>query len=90
MAQKNWEDVFQKKEIPDEMEEVKTKEGILLSEVLVKNKILSSKSEFRRLIEEGAVTNLDTKEKIIDSNFITKDGQRLKVGKKRFLKIIFS
>src|SRR3989338_7690822 len=50
-AEENFINTFQKKEIPEEMEEIKTGAGELLGEVLVKNKILSSKSEWRRLVE---------------------------------------
>ena len=49
-AQENFVHTFQKKEIPEAMEEIKCKNGELLSEVLVQNKILSSKSEWRRLV----------------------------------------
>jgi len=32
--------------------------------VLLANKIVSSKSDFRRLVEEKAITNMDTNKKI--------------------------
>ena len=78
---------FQKGEIPEEMEEVSSVGGKLLSEMLVQAKVISSKSEFRRLVEENAVTNLSTEEKINDINFIPKVGDKFKIGKRRFAKI---
>ncbi len=87
-AQKHWEDTFQKKEIPDEMEEVQVGGGELLSEVLVKNKILSSKSEWRRLVEGKAIHNLLTKENITDVDLKTTEDLTLKIGKKKFIKIL--
>ena len=87
-AEENFVNTFQKGEIPEEMEEVKCEEGELLSEALVKAKVIFSKSEFRRLMEESAVTNLNSEEKINDLNFIPRVGDKFKIGKRRFVKII--
>ena len=87
-AEENFINTFQKKEIPEKMEEINWKTGELLSEVLVKAKILSSKSEFRRLVEEKAVTNLNTEQKINNFNFIPKLGDKFKIGKRRFVEIV--
>ncbi|MFA5999654.1 MAG: tyrosine--tRNA ligase [Candidatus Paceibacterota bacterium] len=86
-AEQNFTNTFQKGEIPEEMEEVSSTGGKLLSEMLVQAKVISSKSEFRRLVEENAVTNLSTEEKINDINFIPKVGDKFKIGKRRFVKI---
>lgn len=77
---------FQKKETPDEIEEVKITAGVKLIDLLVAQGVVKSKSDFRRLVDEGAVA-LDG-EKITDPNFIVTAGGVLKVGKKRFLKIL--
>ena len=87
-VEENWEKTFQKKEIPEEMEEVKADLGEFLSEVLVKNKILSSKGEWRRLVEGKAIHDLNKKENIEDVNFKVSQNLTLKIGKKRFLKIL--
>jgi len=87
-AQKNWENVFSKKEIPDEIEKIKSEKGEMLSDVLVKNKILSSKGEWRRLVEGKAVHNLIEKENITDQNMTLSKELILKLGKKRFVKIV--
>lgn len=87
-AQKFWEETFQKKEIPEEMEEVKAKTGELLSEVLVKNKILASKSEWRRLVEGNGVHDLEKNSTITDQNIKISENLTLKIGKKRFVKVI--
>ncbi len=89
-AQDNFINTFQKKEIPLEMEEIKTKIGELLSEVLVKNKILSSKSEWRRLVLENAIHDLENKVKILNVNFKIEKNLILKIGKKKFIKITLS
>jgi tyrosyl-tRNA synthetase len=85
-TQKNWENVFSKKEIPTEVETFSVKEGTSLVDVFLSHKIISSKSEFRRLVEEGAVTNMDTNEKVLTPNDIIKGGV-YRIGKKRFCKI---
>ncbi|MEI7709265.1 MAG: tyrosine--tRNA ligase [bacterium] len=78
---------FQKKEIPDEIQEVSAKAGDLLSEALVKNKILLSKSEWRRLVEGKGVHDLVKNETIEDQNLKITESLTLKIGKKKFIKI---
>ncbi len=87
-AEENFIKTFQKKEIPDEMEEVKTGAGESLAGILVKNKILSSKGEWRRLVEGKAVHDLIEKQIIEDPNIKISKDIILKIGKKRFVKII--
>ena len=77
---------FQKREIPEEMIEL-AGEGEMLMDLLVKAKILSSKGDFRRLIEEGAVTDLNNDKKIKDVNIIPSSGMKFKIGKRKFIKI---
>lgn len=88
-AEENFIKTFQKKEIPEEIEEIKASAGEVLSEVLVKNKILSSKSEWRRLVLENAIHNLDTNENLTDQNTKITKNLTLRIGKKRFVRIIF-
>ena len=89
-AQINWENTFSKKEIPDEIEKIEVLSGELLSEILVKNKFLDSKSEWRRLIQSNAIHDLIKKESITDLNLKITENLTLKIGKKRFLKIIIT
>ena len=58
-AEESFVNTFQKREIPEEMTELDGR-GKTLMDILIEAKILSSKGDFRRLIEEGAVTNLST------------------------------
>ena len=87
-AEENFIKTFQKKEIPELIEEIKAGAGELLSEVLVKNKILSSKGEWRRLVLENAVHDLLKKKNITDVNLKISENLTLRIGKKRFVKII--
>jgi tyrosyl-tRNA synthetase len=84
-----FERVFSKRELPSEIPvyESPTKE-IDLVEVLYKAKLVSSKNEARRLIQQKGVTR---GENIVKESTVKlpPQGLTLKVGKKRFLKIIY-
>jgi tyrosyl-tRNA synthetase len=88
-ARNDFTHTFQKGEIPEEMTEVAlNKEVKTLMDLLVRDGILSSKGEFRRLILEGAVTDLDADQKVTNVNLIPNPGMRFKIGKRRFIKIV--
>ncbi len=86
-AEENFTQAFQKKEIPDELEQITVQTGEKLIDVITRANIVESKGEFRRLIEAGAVTDLETQEKITDVNAVV-SSQKLKIGKRRFVEII--
>ncbi len=77
---------FSKRELPTDIPEVKSKKGELLSDILVANKIIVSKSEFRRLVE-GRAIDVDEKE-LADMFYRVEASATVKVGKKKFVKII--
>jgi tyrosyl-tRNA synthetase len=87
-AEKNFIDTFKKGGLPENLEETKTEIGKFLSEVLVEAKVVDSKSEFRRLVLENAVSDVVSGEKIKDVNYKIEKDIVLKVGKKRFIKIL--
>lgn len=86
-AEANFISVFSKKEIPTDIVEVKARPEDLLSDVLIKLDLIKSKSDFVRLVREGAITNLDSKEKVLDIHAKVLSGT-YKVGKHRFIKIL--
>ena len=87
-AKENFINTFQKKEIPKEIPKIKLNEGEKLMEALVREKILGSKNDFRRLILEGAVLDLVSQNKITDPNLVPKKGSKFKIGKKKFIEIL--
>lgn len=87
LAEQNFISAFQKSEIPENIEEVSILAGETLVDALLKASMVSSKTDFRRLVEEGAITNLDTGEKISDSKINATSGT-YKIGKKRFIKLV--
>lgn len=87
-AQQEFETIFVKKEIPDDITEYKldSKEVKLIT-IIKENNLVSSSSEAIRLIKQGGVT-IDG-EKITDDKYIVKAEKDfvLKVGKRKFLKV---
>ncbi len=88
-AQDSWEKTFSKKEIPEDVETIEAQKENILIDVLVSNKIISSKSEARRLVDDGAITYMEKDEKISSSQDKVKEGV-YKIGKKRFCKIVIN
>lgn len=85
-AEENFVKTFQKGGVPDDMKDVRAALGTPLVDVLLKEKIVSSKSEWRRLVEGGGV---EVSGKHISDSFIKTSGSMIvRVGKKRFIKII--
>ena len=86
-AENNFSQTFQKKEIPDEMEEIVVKAGEVLSEALVAKKVLPSKSEWRRLVAGKAIHDLVKNTHIEDVDLKVSEDLKLKIGKKKFIKV---
>jgi tyrosyl-tRNA synthetase len=86
-AKQAFENVFSKGEVPNDVQTVHVQEGSNLIDVLVEAKVVDSKSEVRRLIEQGAVKNAETGAKTHDPDEKVVDNQILKIGKRRFLRI---
>ncbi len=77
---------FEKKEIPDNVPTCAFTPETQLVDVFLEQGIVVSKGEFRRLIEEGAITHLETESKIKEVTAVAMKGV-YRIGKKRFLKI---
>jgi tyrosyl-tRNA synthetase len=87
-ARKDFELIFSKRELPKELPEYKVKQKpIKLIDLLVESRLTSSRNEARRLLEQGAVY-LDGM-RLTEAEFLIEKEAVLKVGKRRFLKIIF-
>ena len=88
-AEKHFERVVQKKEAPDEIEEIRLSlknECLPINKLLSKFQVTSSTGEASRLIIQGAVS-IDG-EKITDNEAPYQHGSIIKVGKRRFIRII--
>ncbi len=82
--------VFQNKETPTEAEEITANAGELVREVLVRNAVLTSNSEWRRLIAGNGVFDLDRGESVTAPDLVVKETVLLRLGKRRFVRIICS
>ncbi|MCC6290657.1 tyrosine--tRNA ligase [Candidatus Nomurabacteria bacterium] len=86
-AQENFINTFQRGEEPEEWEEINASYGEKLSEILSRAGAVKSKSDFRRLVEEGAVTEWPNKNLTVVDQIFTAE-IKLKVGKRRFLHVV--
>lgn len=88
-AEQDFDNTFSKGGIPDDIQEIHFSQIEPLSEALVKAGIVPSKAEWRRLIDGGGIkTEDDTK--IMDPNFMPKETMILKIGKRRFVKVVLN
>jgi len=78
---------FSKKEVPDDIPTIKASKGELLLDVLLSGNYVPSKAQGRRLVLEGAISDLDTKEKISDPAEQVSSSRKLKIGKHQFVSI---
>jgi tyrosyl-tRNA synthetase len=88
-AEGEFERIFVKKDVPDTMPEIKlTGASCRLDELLLQAKTAASRSEARRLIQQGGVTI--NGEKITDpfADIVLKNQMILKVGKRKFVRIM--
>ncbi len=85
-TQKDFIAKFQKKAVPDNVTEYTVLSTDEIADLFVKEKIVSSKTEFRRFLENNAITNLETNTKInYPDEFIT---VTYKVGSHTFVRLI--
>jgi tyrosyl-tRNA synthetase len=96
-AEEDFVDTFSKGGVPDEMPGVTVSPGAALADVLLGQKIIKSKTDWRRLIKDGAVNivshgdygpNGDSNQKITDPLFVVMKTATFKVGKRRFIKVL--
>lgn len=78
---------FSKKDIPDNIPEIELESNILMNliPILVQDNIISSKSEFKRLIAQGGVRV--NQEKINDMDLKLINNDVIKIGKKKFIRV---
>jgi len=91
-AEENFERVFSQHELPEDMPELilpASPDGVWLPKLLVDTAMVKGSGEGRRMIQQGAVTM--NGEKVSDVEMVVKtEGEiLLKVGKRRFCRVIF-
>ncbi len=88
-AEREFVNIFRNKELPEEMPEIKLPaESISIVDLLVSHANISSRSEARRLIDQGGVRVNDEVLDDIHSVLDVSDGDVLRIGKKRFYRLV--
>ena len=90
LAKKTEEDfieTFSNKSAPKDVETIIVAKGSDISEIIISQKLVKSKTEWRRLISNGAVMDMTTGEKLISPDAKLEKSVTLKVGKHRFIKL---
>jgi tyrosyl-tRNA synthetase len=85
VAEENFVSTFKEQKPPSDIPVFRAREGALLVDILVKSGEVSSKTDARRLLKDGAVTDMDTQTKVIAET--VEKTITLRIGKKRFLKV---
>ena len=96
-AESQFQTMFKDHGVPDDIQEVKVEKGSLLVDVLLANKLVPSKSEFRRLVEQKGVHLNDETVTALDAKVgegltpgALAKGVIVRVGKRKFLRIFFA
>lgn len=89
-AEERFKMIFQMGQKPTDMDTVTvSKDGFDLISIVVDKGLVSSKSEFRRLLSQGGIKVNDVK--ITEETSLPKEGELVvQVGKKKFIKIVVS
>ena len=87
-AEQNFDKIFVTKTIPDDIPEIIIDNDTRIIELVKNAKLADSNSEIRRLIKQGAVKIDDSV--VSDINFIVNSDKEIiiKIGKRKFLKVI--
>lgn len=86
-AEQNFVQTFQQEAEPANWEEIMGKVGEKISEILVAKEIVKSKSDWRRLVDAGAVEEWPNKNPIVADQIFTTE-VKLRIGKKRFVRLL--
>ncbi len=88
-AYNHFQTLFKKKEVPDDIPEIEIGSAISIANLVVEHKLLPSKKELSRLVNQGAVSINNNK--ITDMHETLKESSSiLKIGKRKLYKIILA
>jgi tyrosyl-tRNA synthetase len=86
-AEEEFINTFSQGGVPQDIEVVKSNLGTKIVDILLSQNLVESKSEWKRLVEGGAVSIQETGKKIETPDAILEENSTLRVGKHRFIKI---
>ncbi len=87
-AEEHFRTVFQQRELPPDMPELKLVQPVSLADLLTNSSLVPSKSEARRLVQQGGI-KLDG-ERVDDFNLIVAPDREhvLQVGRRKFVRLL--
>lgn len=88
-AEEEFVRVFSNKELPQDIQEAAAGGAETLEDILIREGMAPSRSEVRRLVEGGGLKDAETGKKIDDPKVVVSKPIIIKIGKKKFLKIVF-
>ena len=86
-AEEDFDNLFIKKDIPDNIPEITLEEDSKLLDIMLNHAMVTSKGEGKRMIKQGGVKLNDVKISDLNTNVSKGSESILKVGKRKFLKI---
>ena len=86
-AEEDFDNLFIKKDIPDNIPEITLQEDSKLLDIMLNHAMVTSKGEGKRMIKQGGVKLNDVKISDLNTNISKGSESILKVGKRKFLKI---
>ena len=87
-AQESFEQLFSKRELPDEMPEFEVSEPLFrVAKLLTDSGLCASGGEAKRLIQGGGVSIDGARVSSVDAEVTLADGMVLRAGKRKFLKL---
>ena len=87
-AEEDFDNLFIKKDVPDDIPEIKIASKQKIIEIMVSNNMVASNGEAKRIIKQGGVKIGDKKVEDIHLEISPNKNTILKVGKRKFLKIL--
>lgn len=88
-AERSFEQVFARGALPDDMPELRAVAGKLIVDVLLEAGVLTSRSEWRRLVAGGGVHLLGDQEEVVSNvDMVVTTELVLRLGKRRFYRIV--
>jgi len=87
-AQARFNQIFSKKDIPDDIPELAVAaDDVRLSDLVMAKALLPSRKEYQRLVQQGAVSINDVPVQDMHFQWVPENGAVLRIGKRRFYKI---
>ncbi len=87
-AEQYFTNVFSKKETSEDILQIEIFHDTHIKDILIKEGIVSSNTDWKRLIKSKAVSYVGTEEIVTDAYIKTEKDIILRIGKKRFVKLI--